>query len=150
MPEFFAIIGYPNCRKSSTVRALTGAWERRHLMIATQGGTFEFFVQITSLQEAHISAQTFITEMQNTNTRRILAPLWVDSLTVGATTYDNAQIYLRDFLAAGWTISGVAVLSMGVPYQLPAGCPNPNYVHNPTHLATNEIASRIRNWWGWL
>ena len=151
MPDFFAIVGYPNCRKSSTVRALTGVWQRGTRMVATNAGTFDFFIQITSLQEARIMPDAFVTEMRNNNSQRILAPLWIDPLADGPVTYPNTADYLQHFLANGWTIREVVVLGANaLPYQLPAGCPNPHFVGNPVQLATNEIASRIRNWWGWL
>ena len=99
MPDIYLIIGYPDCRKSSTVRALTGAAQRRTFLIATDVGLENFFVQITSLQEAGIMPSDFINEMQRINsTINILSNLWITERIDGSTTYPAAAEYLQQFI----------------------------------------------------
>lgn len=151
MPDIYVVLGYANCRKSSTVRALTGASRRGMFSIATAAGISDFFVQITSLQEAGIMPATFSQEMRQRNSQNILTSLWITERTYGATTYPAGIEYFREFLAQGWTVRGVSVLGANtLPYQLPTGCPVPNYVVNPAQMANNQIASQIRNWWHWV
>ena len=149
--EIFLVIGHQNCRKSSTVRALTGAAQRGIYSIATNVGVFEFFVQIQSLQEIPTLPSLFIQEMEThpENPVKILTSLWIDeNVRSGCPAGEE---YLRLFIAHGWRVQGIIVLgATGLQNHLPLGYPQPIFIPNPTRMANNQIAAQAKNAWNWV
>jgi hypothetical protein len=146
MVEVYAILGDANARKSSTVRALTGAAQRALRTVATNAGNIDIFVQISSLQESTISPADFIQEITNLGCRYVLVTLWIQSRQI----FPSGQDYLQKFTAAGWTIQQLVVLGAPQLPPLPSGTPTPNLLPQSEETPANQIASRIRTWWGWF
>ena len=146
MPDVYVIMGDKNTRKSSTIRALTGVYNKGVYEIAIQGGqVIDVFVQISSLQESGISPQEFIKETKNY--QHILLSLWI----LSGNGQPDGLTYIQDFINAGWDIREIVVLGMNnLPYNLPTNAPKPKYIQNSINLPANQIASQIRNWWKWF
>ena len=145
MPNVFIVLGDINTRKSVTIRALTGVYNKRVMQVATQAGNIDIFVQIQSLQESEITPQNFLTEIANRT--NVLVPLWVSP---GKGQPDGLQ-YIKTFINNGCTISQIVVLGTNnLPYNLPAGLPNPLFIPNSRTIPPNKIAHQIRRHWGWL
>ena len=148
MPDVYVIMGDGNTRKSATIRALTGAFQRGLYQVATRNaGVIDIFVQISALQESKISPQQFIQEVTQNNYQHILVSLWISQ----GGRQPSGQDYIRNFLNAGWNILEILVLGTAtLSYNLPPGSPPPNYIPNSRNLPANQIASQIRTWWQWL
>ena len=147
MPNVFIVIGDGGTRKSALVRALTGASNRRIYDIEdSSSNKQQFFVQVRSLQEANISPQNFILEMQSKNVSNILTTLRIN----GVNGQQSGVDYIAAFRNAGWLIDGIAIMSAATINGLPT-----NYTPitipfiNSTARAANEMASNIRQTWGW-
>jgi len=147
MLNIFIIMGDRNTRKSATIRALTGAFQRKVYQVATQMGNIDIFVQISSLQESRISPQKFIKEIEEYNCPNVLVSLWISQ----GNGQPDGLTYIREFLNRGWNIQQIVVLGVNnLPYNLPQNTPSPNYIPNSRDLPANQIASQIREWWQWL
>ena len=145
MPNIFIVLGDIKTRKSVTIRALTGVFRRGEWQVATQAGNINIFVQIRSLQELRITPQNFLTQIANRT--NVLVPLRVSS---GKGQLDGLQ-YIQTFINNGCTISQIVVLGTNnLPYNLPAGLPNPLFIPNSRTIPPNQIAHQIRRHWGWL
>ena len=148
MPDAYVIMGDRNTRKSSTIRALTGAFQRGLYRVATQNaGVIDIFVQISALQESGISPQQFIQQVGQNNYQYVLVSLWISQ----GNGQPNGQTYIQYFLYAGWNILAIVVLGTNrLPYFLPRNTPPPRFIPNSQALPANQISSQIRTWWQWL
>ena len=149
MPTVFAILGDGNSRKSSTVRAITGAARYGVWTVATSSGNMDVYIRISSLQESNIDPQTFIADMTAAGHQNILVTLWVSQRATPTATFPAGTDYLRAFAAAGWIIQQIVVLGT-TPLLLHAGAPAPNLIPLSATTPANQIASLIRGWWNWL
>ena len=152
MPNIFIIIGDQNTRKSSTIRALTGVGREREIAVATLTQTISVFAKVSSLQEADILPQDFITSVQGHNYDNILVSLRIAEI-VGrnGTRYPIGQTYIQEFVNVGWNIAEVVVLGNNIlPYPLPAVAPALNSIANSTNIPVNQISTTIKNWWNWI
>lgn len=142
MVQVFAVIGDTHCHKTSTIRALTGVGQvQRHWNVEYGvAGTGETFVQPNGLQEKDIPAGDFIADVNAADVSNVIVALRYDA----ARNQPDARSYLDAFRAAGWTISGYAILG---PRPLLAGFANGIAVPNAPTLPSNEIASHLRNTW---
>ncbi|GAH30460.1 unnamed protein product, partial [marine sediment metagenome] len=96
-------------------------------------------------QESEIAPQNFVTEIANRT--NVLVPLWV-SPSKGQP--DGLQ-YIQTFINNGFIISQIVVLGINkLPYNLPAGLPNPLFIPDSRTIPPNQIAHQIRGQWGWL
>ena len=146
MPDMYLIMGDRDVRKSSTIRALTGAPRKNVYEVATAEGNIDVFVQLSSLQESEIEPEEFIDEVGGY--LHVLISLWIrqrnEQLPDGLT-------YIRHFLDAGWNIRQVVVLGAEeLPYELPLAVENVHYIPDAENMPTNQIAHQIREWWQWL
>jgi hypothetical protein len=147
MPTVYAILGDNNTRKSSTVRALTGATQFGVRTAATLAGNIDVYVQVSSLQESRVLPLDFIAAMTAAGHTNILATLWVSPLN----NFPAGTDYLREFANAGWIINQIVVL--GATPLLPPlhiGAPTPNLIPHSATMPANQIASLVRGWWNWL
>lgn len=150
MPNVYVLLGDGNTRKSSTARALTGVPQRKSVSVATTGGNIEVFVQIKSLQEAHISPQDFIQEANNAAYSNVLVPLWISNFP-GPPSFPHGAHYIQDFLNANWHIQAVVALGVGqLPQQLPAPAPIPQFLSQSMFTPVNQTSAAVRGWWGWV
>lgn len=144
------IMGSYDSRKSSIIRALTGAHHYGEYQISTASSIINVFVQISALQEAGYSAQEFINLAGKCP--YVLVPLWVSTRNPNR----NGLSFINAFVSTGWTIRDVVVLRRGVyhlPYMLPSNVPSPYYINIETNTDTrpsNEIAAQLRRRWRWL
>ena len=151
MPTVYAILGDSNSRKSSTVRALTGASQYGHWSLTTLAGNLpDFYVQVSSLQEKGISPQDFIAKITAIGRQNILVTLWISQRITPTATYPAGTDYLRAFAGAGWIIQQIVVLGTTPLPPLHAGAPTPNLIQRSATMPANQIASLIRGWWNWL
>ncbi|GAH53823.1 unnamed protein product [marine sediment metagenome] len=144
MSNIFIVLGYIKTRKSFTIRALTGVYNRRVMQVATQAGNINIFVQIRSLQELGIAPQNFATQIANRT--NVLVSLRVSP---GNRQPDGLK-YIQTFINNGCTISQIVVLGTNnLPYNLPVGLPSPLFIPNSRTIPPNQIAHQIRAQWGW-
>jgi hypothetical protein len=160
MPNVYAILGDSNTRKSSTVRALTGApMQHNPWSVATTPptGNIEVYVQIKALQEDNINEEQFVGKIAEVDqyhnklglrpVHNILIPLRISAVN----GFHDGTVYLQYFAQAGWNIHQIVVLGTTTLLSpLPAGAPAPNQIPYSTTMPANQIASYIRGWWGWL
>jgi hypothetical protein len=147
MVEVYIILGDSGVRKSATIRALTGVRQvEKQYKISTSTGTNDFYVEVRALQENTITAAKFIKDVHMSGRQHVLTALRINA----AKTLPNGTRYIQDFINAGWTIRHIVALGPTPIPAMPAGAPAlPTPITNSTSLAANEIASMIRNWWGW-
>lgn len=151
MVSVYTILGESNTRKSSTIRALTGAGQHKEIMIAMPSGNIDVFVSISALQEAGMDPQQFINEVVSCGYKNVLVPLRIFPLTRSGQTFSSGTTYLKAFINAGWDIRQVVILGVSsMPSLWPGGAPIPNFIPNSPQSPTNKTASQIRAWWGWL
>ena len=164
MPDVYALFGDSNTRKSSTVRALTGAAQLQEAWrVATTlpPSNIEVYIQIRSLQEGNpgITPKAFTDKITSLNKWRATHPLKYAPVTnilipLRISAFNNCPdgaVYLQHFALHGWIIRQIVVL--GTTTLLPplhAGAPTPNPIPNSTTIPVNQIASLIRGWWNWL
>lgn len=144
----FIVIGDANTRKSSVVRCLTGCFNKNDRDIELISRTkITVFARVSSLQEAEITSLDFIKEMTKKNPTDILLCLWESPNKKDAVKYPDALTYIKDFIAAGWTISKTVALgnikNIGM-YSNNMSFPNSKI--DPVNLTTQGI----RKHFGWL
>lgn len=145
MVEAYVMLGNHNVRKSSSVRALTGAGSRGQRTVATNAGNIDVWTEIRALQENSITSSQFITTVTNSGVKYTLFPLRIDQLG----QFQRGASYIQDFIAAGWMIRDIVVLGAAAQ-GLPAGTPNPNFIPQSPVTPANRIAAQIRAWWAWV
>lgn len=148
MPDIFVVIGDANSRKSYTIRALTGAYNKGFYDIGLQNNNIlNVYVHISSLQESRISPQQFVTDLNTVGYSYVLVSLWIRS----GHGQPDGLTYLNAFISAGWNVQDIVVLGTPqLPYALPTSVPTPAFIPNSVGLPANNIASQIRGTWNWL
>jgi len=148
MPNVYVIMGDRNARKSATIRALTGAFQKDVYQVAIQDTRIiNVFVHISSLQESQISPQQFIHQIGQNDYQYVLVSLWISQ----GNRQPNGSVYIQNFLNARWNILQIVVLGTNhLPYGLSPNIPHPKHIPNSQGLPANQIASQIREWWQWL
>jgi len=144
----YLILGDSHTRKSSTIRALTGAYNKRIYEIATQNGNIEAYVQISSLQESQISPEDFINSEDIENVENILVSLWIQGR---GNNIPNGLGYIQSFIQSGWNIINPIIVlgTNNLPFVLPQNI-QPSFIEDSPILPANAIANRIRDQWNWL
>ena len=148
MPDIYVIMGDRDVKKSSTIRALTGAARETVFEVATEEGNIDVFIKLSSLQESGEEPEEFINEVTDGGYSHVLISLWIrqrnEQLPDGLT-------YIHRFLDAGWNIRQIVVLGAEeLPYELPQAVENVHYIPDAENMPTNQIAHQIREWWRWL
>ena len=164
MPNVYAILGDSNTRKSSTVRALTGApMQYDAWSVATSpAGNIDVYVQIQALQEAKINAPDFVKKIADVDQYRItrgfspISDILIPLRILGVNGFPDGTDYLQHFAqmpTPGWNIHQIVVLlgAAALPIvSLPAGVLARQIPSYSTTMPANLIASHIRGWWNWL
>jgi len=152
MPECYIIMGENNTKKSSTVRALTGARVRAVYDVSTRNnGQIKIFVQISALQEADIPPNKFIEIINAEKCDYILTSLRINETGGHPKGYE----YIKQFLNEGWNIVSVVILNKKqVPKGYPRGAPRPILIKNTgielaNSIPANKIGSILRKRWKW-
>ena len=158
MRQVFIVVGHAGSRKSSIIRALTGAgrpFTNTRQPKIYQVGTTNYVeprnihVCHSSLQEAQISPAEFIRRVENLEDNRdVLVALRINGTRNGE--FPDAREYASQFRQAGWQIAGVVSLDGRLEGPLIEDTPIPISFHVSENTANNEIAHQIRDEWGWL
>jgi hypothetical protein len=149
--KLYIIIGEENSRKSSTIRALTGAWNTNKFKIAVtdQRKEITIYVKTTSFQEANrgVYPNDAIIELTNCGCDYALICLWKNSANHPKTKkiMPDYAAYIKDFIQAGFSIQfpkiflekGNNFLNLSPDIQ----------INNINKVPSNEIASIIRTNW---
>ena len=138
----WAIIGDGDTRKSSTSRALTGAWrETMRWDMQFSNGRYPTYVHPRALQESKVSPELFVAKVRSADVNTVIIALRYNR----ACGQPPAARYLDYFRTCGWQICGHAILGShpqiplsGVPVSVP-DAPN---------IPSNEIARQLRAAWG--
>jgi hypothetical protein len=148
MPNVYVIMGEAGAKKSSTIRALTGAYKSKIYDVGTSDkGVMEILVKIRSLQEKPIHPVAFINLIKDEEADNVLLSLRIEK----ANKCPHGYIYLEKFLMSKWKIRSVIILNEQiVPEVYPPKLPRPMLISDTAGMAANTIASRIRDRWLWL
>ncbi len=147
MPNVYIIVGGSQTGKSRTVRALTGASTARprgHFVGTTNQGVITVYIQVRSLQEAHIAPQDFINTIQQGNYENVLVTLRIKPIDI----YPEAARYIEAFLGVGWIIKHIVLLNANVIHNQPENIPQPMILQT-NGVPSNTLASQIRPVWQW-
>jgi hypothetical protein len=151
MVEAYVILGNADVRKSSTVRALTGAGMHGQREVATNAGNINVWIEIRALQEIPVLSSEFIRTVNSSRLQYTLFPLRIDEVRHQHQTYPQGVEYIRIFIAAaGWTIRDIFVLGAAEIDGLPSAAPNPTFIPQSGVTPANQIAAQIRGQWAWL
>ncbi len=145
----FAVVGAENARKSSVLRALTGAAQKAIYDVAVLGGVIKCFVSITALQEPKtMSATNFIRFVRTKKIENIAIPLRL----FGEGDLPGAESYLQQFGEAGWVLAPLIVLGATDDLVAQAGLTRygPRILANSRIVPTNQTAAKIRKIWDWV
>lgn len=152
MLKCYIIMGEAGVKKSSTIRALTGAFKRKVYDVAVKDAEpIKIFVQIRSLQEIPkkgVNPNNFIKEINLLECDYVLLSLRINRCNDYCPPgYD----YIRKFINNGWGIESVIILNeKKIPLGYPNGAPQPKLIRDTIDVPANEIANIIRNYWKWL
>lgn len=156
MPDIYAILGDSNTRKSSTVRALTGApmqYDTWTVARTPPTGNIDVYIEIKALQESDIQPQDFVNKIADLDkflikqghhtVNHILIPLRISAFN----NFPDGIDYLKHFAGTtGWNIQPIVVLGVATLPTALAGFPS----LRPVTMPANGIASQIRPLWNWL
>lgn len=150
MRRVFIVVGHSESRKSSTIRALTGASKPRVVQVRpTNNESFDIFVFHASLQEKGIAPDDFVAQVEKLadNPDVLVA---VRTKPSRNQRLPDGQGYALRFEQAGWQIAGVATLHGGPFGPLTDNAPQPIPIPDSQNMPVNEIANTIRGVWNWL
>ena len=150
--KLYAIIGSPNARKSSCIRALTGAAVRGFYTMATAHGLVKCFVQIKALQEDGRAPGAFTEEMRQAGAGVAIISLRIRALNRQGHNYPAGIEYLNQFVGVGWDVRPIVVLGLdeqGQEGQALAGF-HPHFFQDAANLPTNQTAAQIRRLWEFI
>jgi hypothetical protein len=141
--RIWGVIGHANARKTSTIRALTGAGRKhKHWEIAYRGhGGAITYVHPPGLQEVNVSPNKFIQQVKAAKVDHVIVALRYH----GARQHPPAAGYFRAFQKAGWNIAGHAVLGINPPLS---GFGKGVRVPDAPQMPPNQIAEKLRVAWG--
>lgn len=148
--DAYVVIGDANSFKSSTVRALTGCRIRGVRELVQRGVVMNTFVQLSSLQEGSNwkSPKDFVREVRQSRANSVIVAL----RGLQHRRRPDANVYLDEFVRAGWNIKGVALLHCP-SFNLTASVPPGALFRFPSggqpHYYANELAARVRKKFGW-
>jgi hypothetical protein len=146
--DAYIVIGNPNTRKSSLVRALTGCFNRSVRDILPDSGkhALRVYARTGALQETRTGIDDFIAEAARSRCSTVLCCLWPSAHPQVPADCPDAQAYLEGFRGAGWNIVAVAVLGQnGGGVRSPRLRPFPQAPTDPI----NATARAVRHFFGW-
>lgn len=146
MMDLYILVGDSNVRKTSTVRALTGAQfaksleNRRNWLVDFDGVTHWTFVLTGALQESKISIEVAIDEIEKAKVKKAIFPL----RDIGIGLYPEANKYVLSFLSKRWKVH-IAAMQPHIGVQRFTSWKD---VHGAASWPTNYTASELRAAWG--
>lgn len=149
--EFWAVVGAANSYKSSTIRSLTGAFGTKPVWkMQIQGAPRDIYVETSAPQEGNTKTPTdIITDVSNAPVSGLVIALRHKGT---ASCAFDADDYLSAFLAAGWILRGILIVSPEpTPGSLAARYPSVTSnapVMSQPPAASNFIANSVRSAWG--
>ena len=154
MRRVFVVIGASQTKKSATIRALTGAAHCRVLMVRLNDNeNANIFVQVMSLQEAHISPEEFIQTINATENRPdVLVALRLRALRGNSDAFPDAFGYIERFEQEGWDIAAIVLLGPALQEssnRLSEISQEFFAIPDSKEPPANWIAHQIRERWGW-
>ncbi|MHA3081533.1 hypothetical protein [Acinetobacter sp. ANC 5502] len=156
MKKLHIVIGESNMRKSSLIRALSGAGQgnsRKDLDIEVGIEIIsKVYVIQSALQESYKpkSPRDIINFINSSCINEFLFPLRMNSVTASGILYPAAQIYIHAFIQAGFIIENVALLGLSHNgLQIPSTTKIATIL-NSNLIPTNRIAADVRNIWHWI
>ena len=143
----YILVGSQNTRKSSTLRSLTGCFNRsiRDILLYN-GKTISVYARVASLQESRTSPIDYINEATKTGCVNTIFCLWPTANQINTKLYPDASAYILAFKIAGWKISAVAIL--GSSTFTPLNKRHYNFP-NSTSAPINSTASDVREYFRW-
>ena len=150
MRRVFIVVGHSGSRKSSTIRALTGAGPPRVFQIMQINDTIlDIYVHHVSLQEKKITPDEFIARVEELDGNPdVLVAL--RTRPSQNPRFPNAQEYALRFEEAGWQIAGIATLHGGLLDPPINNAPQPIPILSSQTMPANQIVNIIRGVWNWL
>jgi hypothetical protein len=144
----YIVIGNRNTRKSSLIRSLSGCFNRSVRDIRTVGDELQFrvYARAGALQETRTTPAAFIDEVARTRCEAVLFCLLPAQSPLEPDRFPDAQAYLAQFAAAGWSSPTLAVLG-----QNASGIRSPKmrqFIQAPTD-PINVTAQQVRAHFGW-
>jgi hypothetical protein len=148
MRQVFIVVGNSKSRKSSTIRALTGAGHPKVLQVRQNNGDIlDIYIHPASLQEDKKTPEEFIQKVNESyHAANVLVALRLNASNNG--NFPNALGYINRFLE-DWNVFRIVLLGLGelrLTHELQPGF---FHIQNPQDLPANEIAHVIRDRWGW-
>ncbi|MBY7832885.1 hypothetical protein KW463_08540 [Vibrio fluvialis] len=156
MKKLHIVIGDSNTRKSSLIRALTGAGQgqsRKDLEVEKSNGSIAIInVMQSALQENYKPQlpQEYINFVKQYHTDEFLFSLRVTKVIANGVTYPDAVDYINQFKKAGFLIASVALLGRSANQLTLAQCGNVALQPHSQNVPTNKNASKVRQSWGWV
>jgi hypothetical protein len=145
MKRVFIVVGHEASRKSSTIRALTGAGSGRKVLQVkmSNNNISNIFVCHASLQEIPITPENFIAEVEKIeNNPDVLVALRANASQ--NPEFPNADEYISHFVQAGWQIAGISCLYRDENRTFSIIGFEPIEIFNSILTPANEIAHIIR------
>lgn len=116
--DAYLLIGNPNTRKSSLLRALTGCFNRSVRDIETlEGEVLRLYVRVAALQASRATAEDFADEARRSRCGAVAFSLWPGANPLDAQRLPDAPTYVDRLRAAGFRFQRIAVLGAH-PLQL--------------------------------
>jgi hypothetical protein len=147
--DAYLIVGNPNTRKSSLVRALTGAFNRslRDIQPLGRGRPLRLYARVGSLQDRHMSPDDFVAEVGRVRCDALLCCLLPAAHPHAPDQLPAAAAYVARFERAGWRIAAIAVLG-----QDRGGLRSPRLQQFPQAgtAPINVTAAAVRAHFGWM
>ncbi|HCH5095915.1 hypothetical protein NDJ85_22635 [Vibrio parahaemolyticus] len=156
MKKLHIVIGDSDTRKSSLIRALTGAGQgqsRKDLEVEKANGTIStIHVMQSALQENYKPQlpQQYINFVNQHSTDEFLFSLRVTNVVANGVTYPDAIDYIHQFKQAGFSIASVALLGHSANKLNLSQCGNVVQQPQSHGTPTNKTASQVRQTWGWV
>ena len=148
--EFWAVVGAADSRKSSTIRALTGAYASGRVWdVRVHGSARKVYIEPSAPQEhPQKTPVTIVSNVNSTNASHLLIAL--RHVGVKGMMHD-ADDYISYFIAAGWDCRGILITSTE-PHGSPLATKHPSLVDYALSLSapyapSNAIADVVRSKW---
>lgn len=147
--DAYLIVGNPNTRKSSLVRALTGCFNRSLRDIQPVDGrrALRLYARVGSLQDTRTGPDDFVAEVGRQRCDAVLCCLLPAPHPHAPDDWPAAADYVDRFERAGWRIAAIAVLG-----QDRGGLRSPRLQQFPQAgtAPINATAAAVRAHFGWV
>lgn len=143
--EIFVCVGESNARKSSVIRALTGAnyatesSVRKNWDLEINGRLERTFVLTSAMQEAKVRPQTIIAQIRKSDATHAIIALRLRA----AKGMGDHNTYLKEFHSAGWKVQVAWFGAAGNSNHVTSEIHLPNTIQDPT----NVTAAKLRRRW---